>query len=72
VLVPSSGVISGLEEAALASQFGPPVVYEPSGFDRFMAWLRVFPSVPVVVGALLGWSVVALRRRRRPSEPYLF
>ncbi|HSJ28675.1 MAG TPA: hypothetical protein VLB67_10715 [Acidimicrobiia bacterium] len=71
VLVPSSGVIIPLEEAALVSQFGPPVVYEPSGFDRLMAWLRVFPSV-VLVGALLGWSVVALRRRRKPSEQYLF
>ena len=70
-LEPSSGVLSGLEQAALTSQFGQPVVYEPSGFDRAMAWVRVFPSVPVVV-VLVGWSVVALARRRHRSDPYLF
>lgn len=71
VLMPSSGDISGLEQAALTSQFGPPVVYESSSFDRAMAWLRVFPSVPVVV-VLVGWSVVALWRRRHRSDPYVF
>ena len=70
-LQPSSGVLSGLEHAALTSQFGQPVVYEPSRFDRAMAWLRVFPSVPVVI-VLIGWSVVALVRRRHRSDPYLF
>jgi hypothetical protein len=71
ILEPSSGVLSGLEHAALTSQFGPPVVYDPSGIDRAMAWLRVFPSVPVVI-VLVGWSVVALVRRRHRSDPYLF
>lgn len=71
-LLPATGTISGLEQAALVSQFGPPVVFEPSGFDRLMAWLRVFPSVVVIV-VLIGWSMVAIRRRRhRPSDPYLF
>ena len=70
-LEPASGVLSGLEHAALTSQFGQPVVYEPSGFDRVMAWVRVFPSVPVVI-VLVGWSVVALVRRRHRSDPYLF
>lgn len=70
-LVPSSGAISGLEQAALMSQFGQPVTYEPSGFDRVMAWLRVFPSVPVVA-VLVGWSVVAILRRRHRTDPYLF
>lgn len=70
-LQPAAGVLSGLEHAALTSQFGQPVVYEPSGFDRAMAWIRVFPSVPVVV-VLVGWSVVALVRRRHRSDPYLF
>lgn len=71
VLVPASGAISGLESAALTSQFGQPVSFEPSGFDRMMAWLRLFPAVPVVV-VLVGWSVVAITRRRRRSDPYLF
>lgn len=71
VLVPASGAISDLESAALTSQFGPPVSFDPSGFDRMMAWLRVFPSVPVVV-VLVGWSVVAILRRRHRSDPYLF
>jgi hypothetical protein len=71
VLVPAAGEISGLERAALRSQFGPPVEYSPSGFDRLMAWLRVFPSVPVVV-VLVSWSVVALRRRRHRHDGYLF
>ncbi|MEX1006187.1 MAG: hypothetical protein WD156_12595 [Acidimicrobiia bacterium] len=70
-LEPASGVLSGLEHAALTSQFGQPVVYEPSGFDRAMAWVRMFPSVPVVI-VLVGWSVVALVRRRHRSDPYLF
>lgn len=70
-LEPAAGVLSGLEQAALTSQFGQPVVYDPSGFDRAMAWVRMFPSVPVVV-VLVGWSVVALMRRRRRSDPYLF
>lgn len=72
VLVPAAGEISGLEQAALMSQFGPPVIFEPSGFDRLMAWLRVFPSVVLMV-VLAGWGVVAIRRRsRRPTDPYLF
>ncbi|MEX2279475.1 MAG: hypothetical protein WEA76_05245 [Acidimicrobiia bacterium] len=71
VLVPATGEISGLEEAALMSQFGPPVVFEPSGFDRAMAWLRVFPSVLVVV-VLVLWSVMALWRRRHRPDTYLF
>lgn len=71
VLVPASGEISGLEQAALTSQFGSPVVYQSSGFDRAMAWLRIFPSVPVVI-VLVGWSVVALWRRRHRSDPYVF
>lgn len=72
VLVPAGNMLSGLEQAALTSQFGPPAVYEPAGFDRVMAWFRVFPSVPVVV-VLVGWSAVALRRRRhRRPERYLF
>lgn len=71
ILIPASGEISGLESAALTSQFSQPVTFEPSGFDRVMAWLRVFPSVPVVV-VLVGWSVVAILRRRHRSDPYLF
>lgn len=71
MLVPAAGELSGLEQAALISEFGQPVVYSPSGFDRVMAWLRVFPLVPVVV-VLVGWSAVALVRRRRRSDPYLF
>lgn len=71
VLVPAGGEISGLELGALTGQFGPPVVYEPGSFDRVMAWLRVFPSVPLVL-VLVGWSVVAIRRRRHRSDPYLF
>lgn len=71
VLVPASGTISDLESAALMSQFGAPVPFDPSGFDRLMAWLRVFPSVPVVV-VLIGWSVVAILRRRHRPDPYLF
>ena len=70
-LEPATGVLSALEQAALTSQFGQPVVYEPSGFDRAMAWLRMFPLVPVVI-VLVGWSVVALVRRRHRSDPYLF
>lgn len=70
-LVPSSGAISGLELGALTSQFGQPVTFQPSDFDRVMAWLRVFPSVPVVV-VLIGWSVVAIVRRRHRTDPYLF
>ena len=70
-LQPASGVLSGLEQAALTSQFGQPVVYEPSGFDRVMAWVRMFPLVPVVI-VLVGWSVVALVGRRHRSDPYLF
>ena len=70
-LVPAAGEISGLELAALRSQFGPPVEYSPSGFDRLMAWLRVFPSVPVVV-VLVSWSAVTLRRRRHRHDGYLF
>ena len=71
VLVPSSGLINPLEQAALTSEFGPPVVYEPAGFDRLMAWLRVFPFVPIILG-LVGWSVVAVHRRRHRPDPYLF
>ncbi|MDX1448837.1 MAG: hypothetical protein R3246_07190, partial [Acidimicrobiia bacterium] len=72
VLVPVGDTASSLELAALQSEFGPPVSYTPSAFDRAMAWLRVFPSV-LVVAALVGWSVVALwRRRHRPSDGYLF
>ncbi|MFP5330873.1 MAG: hypothetical protein ACLGHX_00695 [Acidimicrobiia bacterium] len=71
VLVPAAGEISGLELGALTAQFGPPVVYEPSGFDRAMAWLRVFPSIPIVL-VLVGWSVVSIRRRRHRPDPYLF
>lgn len=70
-LVPSGNTLSALEQAALTSQFGPPAVFEPSRFDRVMAWFRVFPSLPVVA-VLVGWSVVALRRRRHRRDGYLF
>lgn len=71
LLLPAGGTLSGLEQAALNSEFGPPAVFDPSGFDRAMAWLRVFPSIPVVA-LIVGWAAVTLRRRRRRSEPYLF
>jgi hypothetical protein len=71
VLVPVTGELSELERAALNSQFGPPVAFQPSTFDRVMAWLRVFPSVPFLVVAI-GWAAVALRRRLARSDPYLF
>jgi hypothetical protein len=71
MLVPAGNTLSALEQAALTSQFGPPVVFEPSRFDRVMAWFRVFPSLPVVA-VLVGWSVVALRRRRHRRDRYLF
>ncbi len=71
VLVPVTGELSELERAALNSQFGPPVLFEPSAVDRIMARLRVYPSVPFLLGAIV-WAVVALRRRRRRRDPYLF
>jgi hypothetical protein len=72
-LNPVGHTISQLEEAALTARFGPAVPHEPSGLDRFMAWMRVFPSILVLLG-LVGWGTVALfrlRRGRRP-DPYLF
>jgi hypothetical protein len=71
VLVPAEGVLGDLELAVLNSQFGPPTVYAPSAFARAMAWLRVFPSVPIVV-LVVGWLVVTLVRRRHRADPYLF
>ena len=71
VLVPVTGELSELERAALNSQFGPPVSFEPSTVDRLMARLRVYPSVPFLLGAV-AWAAVALRRRRRQRDSYLF
>ncbi len=71
VLVPLTGELSELERAALNSQFGPPAVFQPSTIDRVMARLRVYPSFPFVLGAL-AWLTVALLRKRRQRDPYLF
>jgi hypothetical protein len=71
VLVPVNGELSELERAALNSQFGPPAIFQPSTLDRTMAWFRVYPSVPFLVAAI-AWAAVALLRRRRRRDPYLF
>lgn len=71
VLVPVTGELSELERAALNSQFGPPAVFQPSTIDRIMARLRVYPSVPVLLGAI-AWAAVALFRRHRRRDLYLF
>ncbi len=71
VLTPSAGALSELERAALNAQFGPPVSYDPPVFARAMAWLRVFPSVPIAA-ILVGWLVATLLRRRHQRDPYLF
>lgn len=73
LLQPSGDEISPLEVAAIQNDFGPPQTFRIGAFDRFMATLRVYPTVPLV--ALVAVTIVAMtfrRRRRRAADRYLF
>jgi len=73
LLRPVRDEISPLEIAAVQNDFGPPERFAVSIFDRAMATLRVFPSVPLAALVVLTSAAsLARRRRRRRSDRYLF
>jgi hypothetical protein len=54
---------------------GEPVVYDVTGFDRFMAWLQTWlweVSVLVIGVIALSQVVFVIRRRGRERRDYLF